>query len=174
MIGEVFGTPNHKVMKSISSLGKSIFVDFKKQDYWGTVEFVAIIKYNKINSDCQSWLDNHLLISPNNPNTNCSWIITKKFGSYITLDFKFIEVKPIDITVILNSNYIFCQQIESGFDSLKVYDGGSKYADMIKIMTGVYKNTEVSIPRNQMFVTFETTSMVSGRGFTASVLDNSN
>ena len=93
LIGEVFGTSNHKVVKSISSLGKSIFIDFKKQD-WGTFEFVATIKYNKINSDCQSWLNNDILMSPNNPKINCSWVITRKFGSYITLDFKFIKVKP--------------------------------------------------------------------------------
>ena len=95
LIGELFGSPsNHKVVKSISSIGKSIFIDFKKQfGYKSTVEFVAIIKYNKIIPDCQSWLDKNILISPNNPNINCSWIITKKFGTYITLDFSFIEVK---------------------------------------------------------------------------------
>ena len=98
LIGELFGTPNHKVVKSISSSGKSMYVDFKKQWNYGTVEFVASIKYNKINSDCQSWLDNNILMSPNNPNINCSWIITRKFGSYITLDFRFIEVKPMNIT----------------------------------------------------------------------------
>ena len=105
LIGEVFGTPNHKIVKSISSTGKSIFIDFKHQfhiqfisipDDWRTVEFVAFIKYNKINPDCQSWLDNNILISPNNPNINCSWIITRKFGSYITLDFSFIEVKQMN------------------------------------------------------------------------------
>ena len=85
---------SYKVVKSISSSGKSIFIDFKRQNA-GYVEFVATIKYNKINSDCQSWLNNNKLISPNNPNINCSWIITTKYGSYITLDFKFIEVKPI-------------------------------------------------------------------------------
>ena len=95
LISEVYGTPYHKIVKSISSTGKSIFIDFKKQYHSGSVEFVAFIKYNKINPDCQSWLDNNLLISPNNPNINCSWIITRKFGSYITLDFKFIEVKLI-------------------------------------------------------------------------------
>ena len=98
LIGELFGTQNHKVVNSISSLGKSILIDFKKQDQYGTVEFVAFIKYNKITPDCQSWLDNNILISPYNPNINCSWIITRKFGSYINLDFNFIEVKPISIT----------------------------------------------------------------------------
>ena len=105
LISELFGTPNHKVVKSISSSGKSIFIDFKKQ--WSlTTKFLAFIKYNKINPDCQSWLDNNRIISPNNPNINCSWIITRKFGSYITLDFKFIEVSPIYFAVTLNSNYI--------------------------------------------------------------------
>ena len=95
LISKVFGTPNHKIVKSISSTGKSILIDFKKLYGYGTVAFVAIIKYNKIIPDCQSWLNNNILMSPNNPNINCSWIITRKFGSYITLDFKFIEVKPI-------------------------------------------------------------------------------
>ena len=93
VIGEVFGTSSHKVVKSISSLGKSMLIEFRKQ-YLFAVEFVAKIKYNKINSNCQSWLNNNILMSPNNPKINCSWVITRKFGSYITLDFKFIEVKP--------------------------------------------------------------------------------
>ena len=97
LIGELFGTPSHKRVNSISSLGKSIFIDFKKQFHFHTAEFVAFIKYNKINPDCQSWLNNHTIMSPNNPNINCSWIITRKFGSYITLDFSFVEVKPINI-----------------------------------------------------------------------------
>ena len=40
-------------------------------------------------------------------------------------------------------------------------------------MTGDYKNTKVSVLRNQMFVSFETTSMVAGIGFKASVHENS-
>ena len=104
LISEVFGTPSHKVVKSISSLGNSIFIDFKKyggleQSENGIVRFEAFIKYNKINPDCQSWLDRNTIISPNNPNINCSWIITRKFGSYVTLDFRFIQVvKPMNIT----------------------------------------------------------------------------
>ena len=97
LISELFGTSSHKVVKSISSSGKSIFIKFKKHGIHGTAEFVANIKYNKIIADCQSWLDKNILLSPNNPNINCSWIITRKFGSYIILDFKFIEVKPINI-----------------------------------------------------------------------------
>ena len=88
---------SHKVVKSISSSEKSIFIDFKRQNTPGYVEFVATIKYNKIISDCQSWLNDDILMTPNNPNINCSWIITRKVGSYITLEFSFIEVKPINI-----------------------------------------------------------------------------
>ena len=103
LIGEVFGTSSHKVVKSISSLGKSMLVEFRKRyNLHLQIQFVATIKYNKINSDCQSWLNNNILMSPNNPNINCSWIITRKFGSYITLDFKFIEVKLIGITIKIN------------------------------------------------------------------------
>ena len=95
LIGELFGTPYHKVVKSISSLGKSIFIDFKKLYQYGTVEFTASIKDNKkLDSDCQSWLEGtNVLMSPNNPKINCSWLITTKFGSYITLAFSYIEVK---------------------------------------------------------------------------------
>ena len=96
LIGELFGTPSHKVMKSISSSGKKMFIVFNR-GYENTInEFSASIKYNKINTDCQSWLDDNRLVSPNNPNMNCSWIITRQFGSYITLDFFFIEVKQMN------------------------------------------------------------------------------
>ena len=104
LIGELFGTPNHKVVKSISSTRKTMFIDFKKTSKIGqtldwTVEFIASIKYNKISPDCQSWLESNILMSPNNANFNCSWLITRKLGSYITLDFSFIEVKPLNVRV---------------------------------------------------------------------------
>ena len=61
----------------------------------------------------------------------------------------------------------------SGHDYLRVYDGGSKYSDLIKSMTGTYRNTKVSTPGNQMFVAFEISSRVAKRGFMASILENS-
>ena len=94
-IGEAYGNSNNKLLKSISSSGNSMFIDFKKQFHVGAVEFKASIKYNKIMSDCQTLLDvkKNILMSPNNPNnTNCSWLITSNFGSYIILYFKFIDV----------------------------------------------------------------------------------
>ena len=103
LIGELFGTPNQTIVKTISSSGKFIFIDFKKpasgNSYNPIVKFATSIKYNKINPHCQSWMESNILMSPNNANFNCSWIITSKFGSYITLDFSFIEVKPMNVTV---------------------------------------------------------------------------
>ena len=96
LIGELFGTPSHKVMKSISSSGKKMFIVFNRGYENRINEFSASIKYNKIDTDCQSWLVDNTLISQNNPNMNCSWIITREIGSYITLVFSFIEVKQID------------------------------------------------------------------------------
>ena len=54
----------------------------------------------KIYFDCQTWLDveKNILMSPNHSNlANCSWLITSNFRSYITLDFKFIEVNLYSI-----------------------------------------------------------------------------
>ena len=51
LIGELFGTHNHKLVRSISSSGKYMFIDFKMQHaiYSGNgIEFEASIKYNKI------------------------------------------------------------------------------------------------------------------------------
>ena len=97
-IEKVYGNLNNKYLKSISSSRNTLFLTFKKQskhmDY-GRTEFEAFIKYKRIMSACQHWLDvnTNILTSPNYPNfTNCSWLITSNFGSYIILNFKFIEV----------------------------------------------------------------------------------
>ena len=99
LIGEVLGNANHKLAKSISSSGKAFFIDFKKQYDYGTVEVFAVIKYKKMNSDCQTWIDleNNVLMTPAdltnyNNSINCNWLITMNFGSYITLNFAFIDV----------------------------------------------------------------------------------
>ena len=88
----------NELLKSISASGKSMFIDLRKQFEFETenFKFVALIKYKKINLDCQTWLNikNNTLISPNHPNSiNCSWLITSNFRSYIILNFEFIEVK---------------------------------------------------------------------------------
>ena len=101
LIGELFGTHNHKLVRSISSSGKYMFIDFKMQHaiYSGNgIEFEASIKYNKIDLDCQSWLNlnnNVFMSSPSHQNINCSWLITGQFGSFISLDFNFIEVNIV-------------------------------------------------------------------------------
>ena len=98
-IGEVHGNSKNRLTKSISSSGKALFIDFKKQLDWGTVEVLAAIKYKKMNSDCQTWIDHEkkLLMTPIDLNTYndsiiCNWLVTVNFGSYITLKFTFINV----------------------------------------------------------------------------------
>lgn len=93
-IGEVYGNSNHRLLRSISSTGKNLFIDFKKQNYVGNVEIIALIKYKKIDSVCQTWLNlkDNILMSPNSSNINCTWLITQSIGSYITIDFTFFEV----------------------------------------------------------------------------------
>ena len=110
LIGEVHGNSNHKLTKSISSSGKALFIDFKKQynpvyildgvevSYF-KVEVLIKIKYKKTNSDCQPWFDleNNVLMTPAdlnayNKSINCNWLITTYFRSYIILKFTFIDV----------------------------------------------------------------------------------
>ena len=102
IIGEVYGNAKNKLLQSISSSGKSMFIDFKKQHDFGAVKLEALIKYKKINFDCQTWFDvkKNSLMTPNHPNnTNCSWLITANYGSYIILNFKFIEVNSYFIAI---------------------------------------------------------------------------
>ena len=108
-IGEVYGNSNNKLLKSISSSGKTLFIDFKKQveHPFGNdmTEFEASIKYNKITSACQTSIrvNTNILTSPNHSNTtNCTWLITSNFGSYIILNFKFIEVNSKNIVIFVN------------------------------------------------------------------------
>ena len=92
-IGKVYGNLNNKLIKSISSSGKTMFIELKKQVKKGVVELQASIKYNKIMPVCQTFLDikeNTLIFF--NQRTNCSWVITANFRSYIILNFEFIKV----------------------------------------------------------------------------------
>ena len=48
-----------------------------------------------------------------------------------------------------------------------IYEGGNEYAHLVRNITGIHKQTKVSIPGNQMFVKFESTSTVTSKGFKA-------
>ena len=50
---------------------------------------------------------------------------------------------------------------------MEIYEGGNEYAHLVRNITGIYKQTKVSIPGNQMFVKFESSSTVSSKGFKA-------
>ena len=81
MFDEVNGQSYDKLLKSISTTGKSIFIVFNKlfdpwYVGWGPIaEFEASIKFKKINLDCQNWLNKNktILMSPDNQNkTDCT------------------------------------------------------------------------------------------------------
>ena len=84
-----------------------MFIDFKKQYKMEgeNSNFTALIKYKKIDFDCQTWLDvqKNILMSPDHHNSmNCSWLITFNFGSYVILDFTFIEVNSYSYAVLVD------------------------------------------------------------------------
>ena len=51
-----------------------------------------------------------------------------------------------------------------------MYEGGSEKGRMIANMTGNMNNIQISTPRNQMFVVFNTNDNISGKGFYAKIL----
>ena len=81
-----------------------------------------------------------------------------KFGHFFC-DF---QLKLLKYNLILLHS-----QIEYEFEYIKIYDGGSEYADIVENITGIHKQTTVSIPGNQMFVKYETSSNVARKGFRA-------
>ena len=87
-----------------------MFIDIRKHEHLGAVNIEASIKYNKVMSDCNNWLDadTNILKSPNYSNsTKCTWLITANFGSYIILNFKFIEVNSKTRVIFFNfRNYV--------------------------------------------------------------------
>ena len=48
-----------------------------------------------------------------------------------------------------------------------IYEGGSEHADLVKNITGIKKQTNVTIPSNQMFVRFETSLTTAKKRFRA-------
>ena len=50
---------------------------------------------------------------------------------------------------------------------MEIYEGGNEYTDLVKNFTGIHNQTKVSVPSNQMFVKFETSSTVTSKGFKA-------
>ena len=104
LIGGLLGTSKHNVVKSISSSGNSMFLTFKKEDPVVHPQFTASVNYNKINMNCPSWTDfaSSRWMPPINSNIDCSWLITRQFGSYLTLKFRYIEVSKSEKMFIHN------------------------------------------------------------------------
>ena len=67
-------------------------------------------------------------------------------------------------------------QIEKGLDYIKIYDGGSQYSEVVANLSGIYNQTKVSIPGNQVFINFEVNSKFNNKikGFNAFILEKGN
>ena len=46
--------------------------------------------------------------------------------------------------------------MEADTSLLRIYDGGSEQAEIIKTLNTAINNTKISTPRNQLFVVFDT------------------
>ena len=118
----MFGKRHPDLLKSISSTRSSLLIAFNTFkfiffDLNGVSHLIikASIKYNKIDPNCQKWLNytNKFFLSPNYPNEynnniKCTWLISAKFGSYLELAFKFIEVtQPTIIGLCLIRRKVF-------------------------------------------------------------------
>ena len=116
-IGEVYGDHYNRQWQSISSSGM-MFIDFKKQNYYDIVQLKASIKYRKFITDCQTWLDleNNTLKSLNKyeKNVNCSWLLSFNFGSYIKLEFNYINVSSSFLLAIIvfTDKFFICSLID--------------------------------------------------------------
>ena len=65
------------------------------------------------------------------------------------------------------------KKLEDGFDYLKIYNGGNNYSNQIAQLTGTYHGTKVSVPRNQMFIVFDTNNSTTKKGFKALIHEHS-
>ena len=76
------------------------------------------------------------------------------------------------LITLLIQNTFHDIQLEKDADFLYVYEGGSEKGKMIANMTGKKSDTQISIPRNQMFVEFHTNGNIGGKGFHANILES--
>ena len=68
------------------------------------------------------------------------------------------------------TSLISLYKFDSGFESIKIYEGGSEYGDPVRNITGIHKQTNVSVPGNQMFVKLKRRSNIVRKGFRALIL----
>ena len=79
----------------------------------------------------------------------------------------FLQNQKLTLYTIFTS-LISLYKFDSGFESIKIYEGGSEYGGLVRNITGIYKQTRVVVPGNQMFVKFEMHSnVVASNGFKA-------
>ena len=76
-----------------------MFIEFKKQLGKSVpLEFESSIKFNTLNSDCQNWLNNNELMSPNYPeiypnNADCEYHIHCESTQHINITFNTFAIE---------------------------------------------------------------------------------
>ena len=63
-------------------------------------------------------------------------------------------------------------QLEYSNDFISIHDGGSDDSKMIGKLTGQINDTTISIPHNQLFVTFHTNEAIVMKGFHALIIES--
>ena len=58
----------------------------------------------------------------------------------------------------------------------KIYDGGSEYSEVVENLSGIYNQTKVSVPSNQVFISFEANSKFDNKNkdFMAYIIEKGN
>ena len=82
-------------IKSVSSSGPHMLVQFVTDHEYTKPGFSAKIHYTPINLICKDWLNitSGFLTSPDHPTMDCSWVITAPMGNTISFQFHTFEVK---------------------------------------------------------------------------------
>ena len=71
---------------------------------------------------------------------------------------------------------IIFTKIEKGQDYIKIYDGGSQYSEVVENLSGIYNQTKVLVPSNQVFISFEVNSKIDNenKDFMAYIIEKGN
>ena len=82
-------------IKTISGTGKYMTIQLITDDSTVNRGFSAYFNRIPINPYCSEWLNTTslILVSPEYPNMDCTWIITASIGSTMSINFQIFEVK---------------------------------------------------------------------------------
>ena len=85
-------------------------------------------------------------------------------------------LEPVRYSIFMFHKINTSIQIEKGHDYIKIYDGGSQYSEVVANLSGIYNQTKISVPGNQVFISFEANSNSdnNNKGFMTYILEKGN